>query len=268
MFTHSIRQSAWLGLGLGLMVGTGGATAANLISHYEFEGNTDNSVVGAPNGTLAGDAMLTSDAAVGAGALMLDGAGDYLDTTTAGLPQGSGLYEGTIDFWFKADPGISLGNRQFFGNLNASDTTAILFGTNGAGGLQIFIRSADNSVFQIRNAIDGNAFNIDTTYADGEYHNIQFNWEVDAAGGSGSILVDGVALETQTVLNSLTTANPITPWEFAQPIGARNNRGSLDNFWAGKIDDVKIYDGIVPEPASLAILALGGVVAGTRRRRV
>ena len=234
--------------------------AANLISHYRFDGNNNNSVVGAPNGTLVGDASLTNDSAVGSGALMLDGVGDYLNTTTAGLPQASGLYEGTIDLWFKAASGATLGNKQFLGNLNNNDTTAILFGTNGAGGLQIFIRSADNKVFQIRNAIGGNAFNIDTTYADGNYHNIQFNWKIDSSGGSGSIKVDGSPLEIQTVLNSLTTSNPITPWEFVQPIGARNNRGAIDHTWAGKIDNVRIFDGVIPEPGSL-LLGLAGALS-------
>ncbi|MAT67981.1 MAG: hypothetical protein CMJ58_00480 [Planctomycetaceae bacterium] len=266
----SVCKSRCFAIFASLVLGSPAAVhALTLQSHYEFEGNTNNSVPGAPAGTLNGDAALTNiDAAVGTGSLMLDGAGDYLGTTALGVPGSAQLYEGKISLHFKnTNSAQSLGNKQFYGNLNSNDSTAILFGTNGAGGLQMFIRSANNNVYQIRNAIGGNAFNIDTTYADGDWHQIEYEWAIDASGGSGSIKVDGTALETQTVLNSLTTGSPITPWEFDLPLGARNNRGSIDHTWEGLIDDVRVYG--IPEPAAV-VLALFGAAAGllvTRRRR-
>lgn len=264
--------------------------AASLITHYEFEGGTSNSVGGAPNGTLVdfnpgNPAPSITPGVVGAGSLNLP-FGDVMQTTTAGNPTGTDFAAGTIALWIKTAPGLNSGdvaNSTIWGNLNQNDSTAFLLGTNGVGNLQLFPRAADGSQARPRVAPGGDVFTYEGSWADGNWRHIAISWENGAANGSTTAqwYIDGQPIDTQVADQALNNTDVFAPWEFEMTIGARNNRGSLDQFLTGgmMLDDIRVYDmalstaeiralpGVIPEPATMVLLALGAILGPVRLRR-
>lgn len=82
------------------------------------------------------------------------------------------------------------------------------------------------------------------------------------AGQSAELFLDGspVGSETTTMTSSRTTSQPV--W-----FGNLNYWQSDWNDLQGDIDYIRIYRGEVPEPATLSLLALGGLAMLRRRRR-
>lgn len=227
--------------------------AAELVSHYKFDGNGQNEVNGAPDGTPMDGATFEAGRA-GQSLSLADGA--WFDTTFDGFPNADdGLYSGTVAFWVKWNSEEPPANIQFLGNLNASDTTAILVGTNGAGGMQIFPRSVQNTALIARDGGEGDLFNPDMTWADGEWHHLAYAWEVDDVTGFAEFFIDGEPLpDINYRQNNLITDDEFTAWEFPMSIGARNARGVLDMFVTANLDDFRIYDGMLTEEEVLSLL--------------
>ena len=266
------------------------AEAANLVSHYEFEGNTNDSVAGGPTGTIVdfnpgNPASGLGAGKIGAGALDLN-FGDIMTTTTSGHPTGADLLSGTIAMWVMTAPGLTdgeLSNINLMGNLNDLDSTAYLFGTNGVGNLQLFPRAADGSQARPRVAPGGDVFALERSWADGQWHHLAVTFDNGPANGSstGQWYIDGNPIDTQVADQALNSGDTFSPWEFDMVIGGRNNRGNPDGFLPGGVmlDDIRVYDmplsqseinqlpGLIPEPTALALSLLGLVASAGYRRR-
>jgi hypothetical protein len=117
------------------------AVTDNLVAYWDFEGGTANhpSATGgsAYNGLLNGNAVLTGTPKVGAGALHLDGSGDYLRinanvNTTASW---------TISAWFRSDVVPTGTNRHFVYESTGSYAMSygIRDGTAGNTNFQVFV---------------------------------------------------------------------------------------------------------------------------------
>lgn len=265
------------------------AAADHLTSLFEFEGNTNDTVAGNPAGTLVDFNPGNAAPALGPGKIgsgLNLPFGDVMQTTTAGSPTEGDFQAGTFALWIKTSGPLTSGdlsNKTLWGNLNANDSTAYLFGTNGVGNLQLFPRAADGSQVRPRVAPGGDVFAFDGRWADGEWHHLAVTFTNGASNGetTGQWYVDGQQLDTQIADQALNTGDVFTPWEFEMTIGARNNRGSLDQFLPGgmMLDDIRVYSralsqqeilalpGLIPEPASLIMLATGGLVGCLLGRR-
>ena len=226
---------------------------AGLISHFTFDGTLANEVGDVAAGELMGGASFVNGAL--GQAIELDGVDDWIDTTTTGEPAGETLFESTVAFWIRLADEAPTDNIQFFGNLNsAPDSTALLVGTNGASGLQIFPRAVSGNDYVVRTASEtGDVFAPDLSWADGEWHHLAFSWSIGFEN-EAAIYIDGEPQNLNVRTNTLTTSDDFAAWENPSSIGARNNRGELDSFVAGRIDDFRVYN-LLLDPEDIAELA-------------
>jgi hypothetical protein len=235
--------------------------AQTLISQYEFNGNLTNSStfvdsndVPAPDGTFR-EGHFSDNAIEGVptfgpgvdttanGAILLDGFDDWIDVTTVGLPgqpvpasfsSGPGLITGTVMAWIKIDNPI-FNSRWLMGSTNTTDFQSFHIGWDGAK-LKATVAAADTPASQF--TVEDGTHN--RVWADGLWHHIAINW--DGQFDAGKVYIDGLPMDMPiTSGSSLSGANTQTPWELPMAIGARNNGGSLEGFWDGALDDLRVY---------------------------
>ena len=287
-----------------LLAGPAGLSqASNLLSHFTFDADYTNEVSASLDSPLQNGTFIDSVASVGSGAAYFDGFDDFASAGVNAVPgAGGGYYAGTVSLWVKGDGGSS-SSRVFMGQQNgdpgsfgADNRMSWQVDTNGAGSVQIFIRTADgsetNNRLKFRHQEPGatNAERFPTDWNDGDWTHLAYTWAVDAAGtvSDAKIYIDGAPVGTVITESSLEAdpaKAPILPWEApGMFIGARNNRiaqgGSANAHFKGWIDDVRVYDGVlssseiqglfalgIPEPASSAMVGLASAVGLVFRRR-
>ncbi len=231
-------------------IGTDSATA--VAGTATFSTGVD----GTPNGAISFDGNSSEG-----------GSNGWVDVTTAGHPgapialvgtptpgddqasSGPGLVSGTVMAWVRST--TTNGARWVMGNLNANidlgggviipDQQAFLMGWSGST-LQAFPRAANSSVSRFIVSDPTNS----TIWADGNWHHIAFRWNGGAEQGSGipslaAVFVDGVNLGAASTNYFLDPTDTQTEWQFPMSLGARNNRGTLDGFYKGLVDDLRIY---------------------------
>ena len=244
-----------------ILVGAAELRAAELVSHYEFDGTGANEIGSAPDGELVDGASYDAGR-FGQSLLLADGA--WFDISSEGLPNADEtLYEATVAFWVKWNSQDAPASVQFLGNLNAGDSTALLVGTNGAGGMQVFPRSASGTALVARDGGEGDVFNPDTSWTDGDWHHLAYAWQINEDRGIAQFYIDGDPLpEINYRQNNLTLVDEFTDWEFPVSIGARNNRGAPDMFVNANLDDFRVYDGFLEEDEVLTIVnrEVGGLL--------
>ncbi|MEZ6191823.1 MAG: LamG-like jellyroll fold domain-containing protein [Phycisphaerales bacterium] len=277
----------------------GTADAATLLSHFTFDNDlTTNQVAGRDALGAVGASLDNSESAVGGGSVLFDGGStaEYVVAGTNAVPNDQeAFYSATVALWFKAGQGLTVGSRALMGATNgnpatfgADDRTAFLLETDGSGKLRVFIRAHDGS--ETNNRLRFGHLSSDPLeyleWADGDWHHLAYSWDIDSTGLLGvNMWLDGVPLPTSVQENTLEN-DPIKnlpkPWEHPGIfIGAQNNRsgqgGGPSGNVNGWIDDLRVYEGVLsdgevaalaalPEPASLALLSLGGVALLGRRR--
>lgn len=158
-------------------------------------------------------------------ALSFDGTDDYVDISSA-LPVHS-LTSYSISLWVKGAPG-QLDKRLFSQGSSTNSYPMLTIGTDSAGAsgkLDIYIRNESNVVFL-------NHFQSQSTVFDNTWHHIEWT---DTAG-SVKIFVDGVLDNS----SSYTPLASVLPCDRAA-LGAVT-RSALSHFFAGFVDDVRIYN--------------------------
>ncbi len=213
---------------------------AGLLTAWEFEAaDVSGSSVAATSGTVAsGDARYTgslqADAAVSAGALQLDGSGDYLQFGND-LTELRGMATMTVSAWIKpADTSTAMrriveheDNFYFW-----QESGKYRYTTHGTGG-------------------DSQAASTTAPTAGAWQHVLA----VYQGGQPAAIYVNGVLEDT-----SGNQANMPSATQTFQ-IGARRSAsGTASNFFSGELDDVAIYSGSL-RADEISALAGGGVYA-------
>ncbi|MBT3199105.1 MAG: LamG domain-containing protein [Phycisphaerales bacterium] len=229
------------------------STEAAMVGHWQFDnsGNVGQATVSS-NLQTVGNASYSASGKVG-GALSLDGNGDYLrvdgsDTLATGMPTGDGSY--TIAAFIQTTTAgkgiIGWGSYGSGASVNALRTDgAKLLNYSWGGGVD-YSASAP-------------------TILDGQWHHVAATY--DAASSTKRLYFDGAEIGSGKVIGDLT-------------VGAQKFRiGSTNNgeYFNGLLDDMRVYNtalseseisGLsVPEPATMSLLALGGLAILRRRRR-
>lgn len=213
-----------------------------LVSYWTFDNQdiTDKTVKdvwGENSGTIVG-APKSVAGRVG-DALEFDGSDDYVNLTNLG-DFGSKVGSSTFEAWVKTDfkddwttlfKVLDDGcNMAWAIDVNRSAKAGFLF---AEGVIHFYVRQ--------KSAADCNqiAAQIDFALSDGEWHHIVFAIE-DAGTPKVNVYIDGTAkIVTLGDTKKLNTFEP-----FVQPIfiGAANNRGNVERFFHGIIDEVRIYE--------------------------
>jgi hypothetical protein len=220
----------------------GNVVTDGLVSYWTFDkqdisNNTVKDVWGENSGTIVGNPTVVSGQ-VG-DALEFDGSDDYVNLTNLGdfgSQVGSSTFEAWVKTSFKEDW------TTLFKVLDADCNMAWAIDVNRSAKAG-FLLAQDTVHYYVRqksaagcNAI---ALEIEFPLSDGKWHHVVFAVE-DASEPKVSIYMDG---ESQEVIvgdgKKLDTFVP-----FVEPvyIGAANNRGTVERFFPGTIDEVRIYN--------------------------
>ena len=196
--------------------------SADLVAHYDYEADaTDQSWGTAQDGTLAGDAAISSDGTRG-NVLQLDGTGDFVDLSAHAASFDS-LSEGTLATWFQATPGS--GWAALFSFTDMADVDS---------GLILAIDASGNLVFQVHeNGVALTDFLSADTVDDGQWHHVAVS--VSAAGTR--IYLDGVEIGTlgsTAFLDDVLSINSVL-------LGRSQNSGGPTGDYQGLLDETRVY---------------------------
>ena len=223
-----------------------------LTGYWPFNGNA-NDVSGNGNDGIVHGASLTSDRFDCTGsAYYFDGIDDYIEIgTLPGLIEHLNSY--SISFWYKSGSDV-LEWSSIIGSINnapAEMAFEINFHRNGLffqfGRISFIIRSNDDKYL---------SFAVYATETFGnQWHHIVFNFE-DPAHNSASVFIDGIIRDMEYV----TTEGPVNYVQFEIPftLGATNNRGTINRFYKGCIDDFRIYGRILTKDEIKSLYHIGG----------
>ena len=216
--------------------------ANEIIMHYAFDGDLTDSSAQANVASWKDSSLAEYDTiapAVGTAAIVFGGndpnfpadPNSYVDLGINSVPNPDNNIrsEGSASFWVKTQ---STSPMAVCGTFNKNDSSGfqILINDGVTGKIVFFLRSANGS----RTAISATA----TDVLDGQWHHIVAVWNY-VASKKASLYVDGqsLTLTESTVL----TPSPLTAWEYPLTLGARNNRGNIDNYFIGELDNFKLF---------------------------
>ena len=213
-----------------------------LVSYWTFDrkdiaGGTVTDVWGENDGTIVGAPKIVKGQ-VGE-ALEFDGSDDYVNLTNLG-DFGEQVAASTFEAWVKTD--FKKDWTTLFKVLDQGCNMAWAIDVNRSAKAG-FPFAADIVHYYVRqkSAAGCNAIAVEIEFAlsDGKWHHIVFAI-VDAAASEVAIYMDGEPQEViEGDVKKLDTFIP-----FVEPvyIGAANNRGKVERFFPGVIDEVRMYD--------------------------
>ena len=225
---------------------------AALVARYEFEGNANDSA-GTNHGTLTDGASTGFDAERNSNVLNLDGIDDHVLIGDQAALNFGAADSFSISAWIKTS------------QTTAAPIVEKRAWTSSAGGYALagysFVVHQDKEYFDIEDASNNNTpiFG-NTVINDNQWHHVIA--VRNAATDQLLLYVDGVldAFTEDTTSGSLTNS-------FDFLIGKRKSFDHIVDYhyFGGSIDDVRIYNEAIPEPATVLLLTLGAVML--RRKR-
>ena len=213
-----------------------------LVSYWTFDeqdmtDNTVKDVWGPNNGTIVGEPTIVPGR-VG-DALEFNGSNDYVNLTNLG-DFGSKVGTSTFEAWVKTDFKKDWTTLFKVLDVGCSMAWAIDVNRSAKAGFPL---AQDVVHYYVRQQAAGGcvdiAVEIEFELSDGKWHHVVFAIE-DAGEPKISIYMDGNPQEV--IFGKKSKLDNFVP--FVQPvyIGAANNRGNVERFFPGVIDEVRIYD--------------------------
>lgn len=232
-------------------------TVGWLVAHYAFDENANDSSIQANDGIWPDpvlEAYNTTSPVIGSGAVIFMGndpntgnPNSYINIgadaapnpqTQAGIKAG----EGSISCWFKTSSSATM---AICGTLNDGDSTAFQLNLNdGAQGrLRVYVQGQEYGTTDLSADADPNSV------LNEQWHHVAFTWSELAF--EGVVYLDGLSIFTSETLLSV-----MAEWQYPMLIGARNNRGIVDQYFVGELDELKIYNyPLTPQDVAYQYLA-------------
>ena len=271
-----------------LSVGVGACASvatvqADLVSEYTFDNTLANAVGGAPSGTAARTSgrrlkhPLVRCRQGCAGAISFDGDGSYVNTTTNGLPNGSGLVTGTVAFWIQTTNTTAMQKVLSGDNSLSPGYRSFEINTLSGGGSKFYLRPNNDTGDYDWQAAASSAFN-------GNWHHVALTWNATtgAAGtGSATFYLDGTALTTTVSgTKNISSASTWAAWDYGMFIGVGGRATPNWDPLTAPLDNLQVYNteltagqiaalAGVPEPsaATLTVIGLIGLLCYAWRKR-
>jgi hypothetical protein len=205
--------------------------ASGTVAQDETVNNRDGTYVNTPTlgaaGALVDD---PADAAVSFAAAQ----SERVDTSVL-TGFGASLATASVEFWIKT---TAAAQQAVLGALNTGTATMlqVLLNSNEAGALlagstAVTVRDQGGKAITLR---------IDRPIYDGAWHHVVFV-VTDPAANVITAYVDGEQVSGVTATGGGGAPNNFANFGFQMPFGARNNRGTVDLFMDGTLDEVAIY---------------------------
>ena len=213
-----------------------------LVSYWTFDrqdiaGDTVKDVWGKNDGKIVGAPKIVAGQVKEA--LEFDGSDDYVNLTNLG-DFGSQVGASTFEAWVKT--GFKKDWTTLFKVLDAGCNMAWAIDVNRSAKAGFpFAEDIVHYYARQKSAAGCNAIAVEIEFAlsDGKWHHVVFAIE-DAGEPKISIYMDGEAQEV--IVGQEKKLDTFIPFVEPVYIGAANNRGKVERFFAGTIDEVRIYE--------------------------
>jgi hypothetical protein len=212
-----------------LVLGLAGSASADLVAHYEFEGDAHDSSGNGLHGSLVDGATIIIDADRDY-VLSLDGAGGYVNCGDD--PRFNITNSITVTSWIKV--GAYDKNRQAI--ISKGNKAWSLHRRGNLNGLEFLCAGID---------VSGSAWSLiqgSISVNDGQWHHVAGVYD----GSKIKLYVDGILDNSEVATGSIGTS------PYSVLIG--ENSDNPNRLWNGLIDDVRIYDNAL-SAAEIAELA-------------
>lgn len=224
-------------------------------AHYEFEGNFLNSVdnVAANTSGFSTPGFTSGPATLGQAVSFIGSEGHEVWRNVQG--QGLSFSSLTVAFWVRT----SQANWRVPLTLEATTDHLITFQINGSGTPNL--NDLDGMPGASNIATGGNP---DALVSDGNWHHIA--WTASQADNTSILYVNGV----QVGSSSWSATTGVKLWMLGKEKGVdiRNYNGAIDDFrlYDFALTQSQIQDliPVIPEPATVVLLAFGGLLFGRR----
>lgn len=213
-----------------------------LVAYYPFSGNANDESGNSRNGNIMGAQLETDRFSNSSQALYFDGVNDYLELNEM-KSFGSSLDTFSISFWIKADT-LEVTNYE---------SLMRIINIEGAGTMfSIEIHRGPYAIFDIgRIRFDlrdnlGRVFYICVHRPDifnNEWHNITFNIS-SSKNNLGTVFIDGESQTNDPYFVNYGSQSPsvFDSFDYNFIVGAANNRGTIETYFKGSLDEVVFYN--------------------------
>lgn len=170
----------------------------------------------------------------------------YIELSTMGNLGSSQAGGYTVEYWLKTSETASFQAVMGVNNASTREAFAIDLNYGGvAGRVRLYHRDPNNNRFESNfytsTKTNRNVF-------DGAWHHVVHEYEPGApAEKRVRMYIDGVRQTNDYLPSPGTPAN--ADYEFPLTLGAGNNRGTIQDFLNGSLDEVAFYKHVLPENA-------------------